>query len=90
VGRRLLDWHAGYLLRVYKNRMRSPHLVVWIDHDHLANLLLNEVVKKLIGQANRVLLKPVGDVYSLLDGGVGSLSKHPVHHAFVYLVRQHN
>ena len=84
----LLHGYACDLLLIDEDRVRAPHLVVRVDHDHLAYLLFHEAVKQLICEANRVLLKSVGNVHSLLDGRVGRLAEDPVHHAFVDLVGQ--
>ena len=42
-----------------------------VDHDHLADLPLDEAVQQGVGHIDGVLLEAVGEVDCLLDGRVG-------------------
>ena len=46
-----------------------------VDHDHLADLPLDEAVQQGVGYVDGVLLEAVGEVDCLLDGRVSRLAQ---------------
>ena len=59
-----------------------------VDHDHLADLPLDEAVQQGVGDVDGVLLEAVGEVDCLLDGRIGRLAKGTRQDALVQEVRE--
>lgn len=66
--------------------MRSPLLVIGVEHDHLSDLGFNKPVQDAIGHVDGVFLYPVDYLHCMLDCCIGALTHDPVHDALVDLV----
>lgn len=80
LSRELVVW------RVYQYCVRSPLLVVRVEHDHFSDLLFYKPIKYSICHVYGIFFDPIGNLHRMLNGCICAFSYYSIHDSFVYLV----